>query len=123
MLRLVRLTQRRLGIVVVIAAVYPFGQGVQGHEEEHSSGNKLEAGEHGVRCLLGDLDRVRGCLLLAPEHLSNLRERRVRVEKVELVHGLEGSLSTNLGLEAPRGKTCQQPAAGTTVHAAQGREQ
>ena len=58
MLKLIELTQRRLGIVV-LAAVYPFGQGVQGHEEEHCSGNKLEAGEHGVRCLLGDLDRGR----------------------------------------------------------------
>ena len=74
-MRLVELTQRRLGIVV-FAAVDRRSQGVQGREEEHCSGNKLEAGEHGVRCLLGDLDRVRKLsTTTSTEHLSNLSER------------------------------------------------
>jgi len=59
-LRLVALTQRRLGIVIALAAVYPFGQGVQGSEQEGSNGNKLDAGEHdSVGSSLGDLNRVR----------------------------------------------------------------
>lgn len=52
-----KFTQRRL---VVVLAVYQSCRGVQGREEEHSNGTKLETGEHdGLLCLLGDTDRVR----------------------------------------------------------------
>ena len=59
MLRLVKLTQRRLGVVVA-TVIYLFSQAVQRGKEEYRDCNELETGEHdGLGCLLGDLERVR----------------------------------------------------------------